>query len=111
MLFLFTRVRICAIEILFWQAAYAPPNELSQACQNLCVSCAHLPTVGFRFLNGRLFLYVVAFSCVADFGANVAFFQNDRGNRRECPSLRFALLISPKQYEKTSDDHSADYDG
>ena len=69
-----------------------------------------LPWV-FVFSTVGIFLSVVALSCVADFGANVALLQNDRRDRRECPSLRFALLISPKQNEKPSDHHSADNDG
>lgn len=71
-----------------------------------------LPTVGFRFLDGRhFFLSVVALSCVADLCADVALLQNDRWNRRKRPSLRFALLVSPKQNENPADDHSTDDDG
>lgn len=69
-----------------------------------------LPWV-FVFSTVGIFLSVVALSCVADLGANVALLQNDRWDRRECPSLRFALLISTKQYEKPADDHSTDNDG
>ena len=69
-----------------------------------------LPWV-FVFSTVGVFLSIVALSCVADFGANVALLQNDRRDRRECPSLRFALLISPKQNEQSTDDHSTDDDG
>ena len=87
-------------------------NALFRERQNLCASCAPLPTVGFRFLDGRhFFLSVVALSCVADLGAYVALFQYDRRNRRERPSLRFALLVSPKQNEQSTDHHSTDDDG
>ena len=69
-----------------------------------------LPWV-FVFSTVGFFLSVVALSCVSDLCAYVALLQYDRWDRRECPSLRFALLISPHQYEKPSDDHSADDDG
>lgn len=69
-----------------------------------------LPWV-FVFSTVGIFLSVVALSCVADLCANVALLQNDRWDRRESPSLRFALLVSPKQNEKSTDDHSTDDDG
>lgn len=69
-----------------------------------------LPWV-FVFSTVGIFLSVVALSCVADLGAYVALLQNNRRNRRESPSLRFALLVSPKQNEKPTDDHSTDNDG
>lgn len=69
-----------------------------------------LPWV-FVFSTVGIFLSVVALSCVADLGANVALFQNDRWDRWERPSLRFALLVSPKQNEQSTDDHSTDDDG
>lgn len=69
-----------------------------------------LPWV-FVFSTVGFFLSVVALSCVANLGAYVALLQNDRWNRRERPSLRFALLVSPKQNEQSTDDHSADNDG
>ena len=111
MLFLFTRVLICAIEILFWQAVMHLQNALFRAVKTFArhaLLC--LPWV-FVFSTVGIFLSVVALSCVADLGAYVALLQYDRWDRRECPSLRFALLISPKQNEQSTDHHSTDDDG
>lgn len=69
-----------------------------------------LPWV-FVFSTVGIFLSVVALARVANFGAYVALLQYDRWDRRERPSLRFALLVSPKQNEKPTDDHSTDDDG